>query len=219
MIQEQIEAFYLLFNITTDNCHIAPFQTSEVEYVELQLLHVQLRSKYLSKTQLQALAESIHKAIPYPLILVFEFQQQIQFSLAEKRINQLEQAHDKLVLQDVVQSGWIDLSAITDIEDRFFEHITFNRLSRQNMMVLYKDIVRAIIALNMARKTGEFQWLDTDEAQQEQHKRLIQIQSVEKQITELTNKMNKESQFNLRVEMSMQIKQLKQELSRLSNKE
>tara|TARA_R110001606_G_scaffold363430_2_gene517543 strand:+ start:12706 stop:13494 length:789 start_codon:yes stop_codon:yes gene_type:complete len=218
LIQDNVEAFYLLFNITTDNCHIAPVQTDEVEYLEIQVLHIQLRNQ-LPQSKLTSLFEALHKAIPYPLIIIATHKQQIQFSLAEKRINQAERAHEKLVLQENVSSDWIVLTDLSEIEKEFIDHIRFNKLSRQNMLVLYKGFIKAVTALNLANKTGRYQWLTTDEALVQQRQRLQEIQNLEKMIVELTTKMNKEVQFNSRVGLSIRIKKLNNDLSVLSRTE
>ena len=50
-------------------------------------------------------AEVVQRAIPYPLVIVFEYEQSLDISLADKRINRADSS--KLTVAHFYESGWL----------------------------------------------------------------------------------------------------------------
>lgn len=78
-LSEDVGRIRWQFTLKPDTINIAPFQDSEREYLEIALLSVELSNP----SSLNRIAAFMHRAIPYPLILVFEHEGKIAISVAE----------------------------------------------------------------------------------------------------------------------------------------
>ena len=67
------------YTLKPDTINIAAYQDGEREYLEIAILSVELSSP----TKAKRIAGFMHRAIPYPLILVFEHQRKVSVSVAE----------------------------------------------------------------------------------------------------------------------------------------
>lgn len=164
----------------------------------------------------------MHKAIPYPLVLIVSAGKQSQLSLAEKQINQAKAESDKLVVNELIQSDWLNLQSPTTIESDFFNSLQFSQLNHSNLFKLYQSLIQRLTALLIATQTGQFKLNNTHENQaqeqlDQQRQQLKLMQKLDKEISELKGKIASTPQFSEKVELNIKLQQLTKQLQSLKS--
>jgi hypothetical protein len=178
--------------------------TESLEYIEVAYIHVALESK----AHFKKIAEVIHR-IPYPVVLMMTYHNELCISTALKRINQADVS--KLTVEEYLYSGWIDLDAPSSEENAFLESMQIKQLSFENFYAFYQDIAHRIVALRASVLGGTFSTEQTPQKKQI----LDKIQPLQEQIVSLKSSIKKESQFNAKVRLNMQVKSIEDEINRL----
>lgn len=206
-LQEEIEGIWLVRQMTPDNSQLAAVMNDAVEYGEVLFLQIQLKETISPNVSLIPLLEAIHKALPYPLVLVVSASWGQLLSLAEKRINQSDKDSDKLVLQEQHCTPWLteNLTALTD----FYASLNFSSIAATELLSYYQGIIERIVQLNLSIKTGQNQFVNAAPVGRET---LKQIEALEQEIDKLRQQLGKTVEFNAKVALNMQIKRLNQQL-------
>lgn len=220
LLQEQVDSIHLVAQLTPDKTNIPALQTETLEYLEILVIEVRLKetTAQLPAKSLQSLYQLMHKAIPYPLVLIVSVGKQSQLSLAEKQINQAKAESDKLVINELIQSDWLNLQNPTTIESDFFNSLQYNQLNHSNLFQLYQSLIQRLTALLIAKKTGQFKLNNSNENQgqeqlDQQRQQLKLMQKLDKEISELKNKIASTQQFNEKVELNLQLQKLTKQLT------
>ena len=187
--------------------NIPPLVTESLEYIEVDYIHVALESK----AHFKKIAEVIHR-IPYPVVLMMTYHNELCICTALKRINQADIS--KLTVEEYLYSGWIDLDSPSLEQKAFLESMQIKQLSFKNFYTFYQGIAHRIVALKATALGGAFSTEQTLQKKQI----LDKIQPLQEQIVSLKNMIKKESQFNAKVRLNMQVKQLTEQIDKLKNK-
>lgn len=202
----QVESITWTHTLKKSTINIPPFVSEQVEYIEVAFVHVKLHDK----GGYRKVSEVIQR-IPYPVVLFMSCGTELCVNVASKRINQADIS--KLTTDEYLYTDWIDLSHPDDGQKAFLESIKVNRLSFENFYSFYADITSRIVALEAASMGAEFSTDDTS-----QKKPIVdKINKLKEQIASLKNTIKKESQFNAKVRLNMQIKKLEEEIKGLKN--
>ena len=194
LFTDNIAKITLTYQLHTKNTNITPYTDSEREYPMINVMEVALDKG----EKLKRIAEIIMRSIPYPMVLIFIFEEKYQVWTAHQRVNQNDET--KNVLEDFVCTEWLDNLDFIDI----------STMNMSNFYTLYSDIVDCISIynaksiVNITDMTGEKARAITSE-----------IQAIDDEITMLKAKMKKETQFNKRVELNIQIKKLEQKRNQI----
>ena len=180
--------------------NIPPLVTESLEYIEVAYIHVALESK----AHFKKIAEVIHR-IPY----MMTHHNELCISTALKRINQADIS--KLTVEEYLYSGWIDLGSPTSEQKAFLESMQIKQLSFENFYAFYQDIAHRIVALKASSFGGAF---STEQASQKKQI-LDKMKPLQEQIVSLKNSIKKESQFNAKVRLNMQVKAIESEIEKL----
>jgi hypothetical protein len=200
---EDVDTIYWQHTLKSTTIPIQPYEDAEREYLELNLLQANLRSERRYKR----LAEIMHRAIPYPLLLLLCWQEQVALTVADKRINRADS--DKIVVEAVYDTGWITLEKSTASQAEFLADFCVTNFSYQNFYAFHQDMVRRIVALNSAAHTGRYA-LNHRETMSvvKQVARLNQLETLEQEQTEIRNKLKKEKNLGTQVQLNVRMKQL-----------
>ena len=202
----QVESITWTHTLKKSTINIPPFVDEQVEYIEVAFVHVKLHEK----SGYRKVSEVIQR-IPYPVVLFMSCGTELCVNVASKRINQADIS--KLTTDEYLYTDWIDLSHPDDAQRGFLESIRINRLSFENFYSFYADIISRIVALEAAGLGAEFSMDDTS-----QKKPIVdKINKLKEQILSLRNTIKKESQFNAKVRLNMQVKELSAEIETLKN--
>jgi hypothetical protein len=205
-IQDGIEEITWVAALKPANVGIPAFRDAVREYLEIAVLTVVLRST----AKPPRLIELIHRAIPYPLVLVTEHRDSVNLSLAHKRWSQGEAG--KVVIENVRQVA-LNPDRPTAVEPSFLASLAVSRLPARDLFALYEGMLARLAALQAARLTGVFTPPNSPEiavavwAGLDTHARLKHDLAI------LRAKADKEKQINRRVELNIDIKRLEAELA------
>ena len=181
-----------LFCLKPERIPIKPYLDETRDYPELEVLEVALNTE----KGLRRIAEIIMRAIPYPMLLIFRLDEQAQVWAAHQRLSLADS--EKVTLEDFVFTDWLTeasplWAALHAQKQRFTNFFDF-----------YADWVDAISVFNAQTKIHA----DTNLTGEEARRLLAQQEQREAKIAALRAELKKETQFNRKVELNMEIKRL-----------
>ncbi len=155
---------------------------------EIQVFAISLKTEDLNEDVLR----TIDKAIAFPIFYELAYEGRIKLTAAYKRPSDADST--KWVVDCYFTSPW--LAADTPRESLPFA---------LDMAKLYEHMLRMLMPL--PPRAGE--------SLKAQAERLVQIQSKQKELSKLESHLQREKQFNHKVELNAQIRNLKNELTLL----
>lgn len=170
------------------------------EYVEIAVIGCAFRPG--AKTS--RLIELVHRAIPYPVVLITADDQGIDVSVAHKRRAQNEAA--KVVLDRDATTHLADPTTPTPNEKAFLDSMALSKQSQRDLYALYDGWVARIDAMNAAHLVGSFS-MTTDENKIMRRRMAIEdYKKLEKESSLLRSQVAKAKQISQRVELNLKIK-------------
>ena len=207
--QEDIDTIIWQYTFKPSTIPIQAYEDDQREYQEVALLQVNLKTQ----KRVGRIAEVMHRAIPYPLVVVFAFGTMCALSLAHKRFSQAEKG--AIVVEEFIITNWIDLSAPTLVQQAFLGSLAISTLPYTHFFTFYSALVDRLIAVECARLSGEYRLESAAAKRQNRRKQLADCHELEVMIAEYKASIKKETQFNRQVELNTQIKRLEQRLLRM----
>jgi len=205
-LQEDIDTITWQFTLKPNTIAIQPYEDDQREYHEIAVLQVDLKT--LKRTG--RIVEIIHRAIPYPLVVIFVFGTTFAISLAHKRFSQAEAG--AIVAEEFITTDWIDLAAPTPVQQAFLNNLAITNLPQTHFFSLYSALMERLIALDCARLIGEYRIESAAKRREARRKRLARCHELEVQIAEQKAAIKAETQFNRQVELNTKMKELEQYL-------
>ncbi|KAF5058139.1 hypothetical protein DSECCO2_349570 [anaerobic digester metagenome] len=202
---DKIKWEYCLKNETIN---IQPFKDDIREYGEVEILKIGL--KIPSKTK--RIAEIVMRAIPYPMVIIFQYGNEIQLFTAHQRLNLSD--NNKNTLEEMISTDWINIDDFDETDEKLFESLNIKNLSFTNFYTFYKDIVDALIKYNASKLIGEPVAEDADDVKSVYD----DLTSLDTEIEAIKSRMGKETQFNRRLEMNIKVKELEDQKKELTDK-
>lgn len=221
-LKDDVEKIRWLYTLKPNTINIAPYKDSEREYPEIAILHVELSSAASNKNVYKRIAHFINRAIPYPLVILFTCEkdgsQNLSLVLADKRINQADK--EKWVIEDSIHSYWINLASVSAAEMSFFESLKINNLSFTNFFAFYQALIERLVAIKCAEHSGDFSLdktghLNEKASSTERLDRLRELERLEAQRSEISNKLKNIKQMGKQVELNTQIKKINDEIANI----
>ena len=206
-IQDGIEEIMWVAALKPTNVGIPAFQDDVREYLEIAVLTVELRAS----AKLPRLVELIHRAIPYPVVLVAAHGGAISLSLAHKRWSQGETG--KVVIEDVRRTESLRPDALTGEEAAFLASLALSGLPARDLFTLYQGWLDRLAALEATWITGTFAPPDSAGRAVVLRESLDTHARLQRELAVLRAQTAKEKQINRRVELNLRIKQLEVELT------
>jgi hypothetical protein len=203
-LSDDVDTIYWQYTFKPSTMPIKRYQDETREYLEVALLQINLKNI----RRVKRLAEIIHRAIPYPLILVFVFDSSCLISLAHKRFSQAEK--EAIVAEDFQASSWLDLSDLRGVQLAFLESMDLSTWSHLHFYAFYKAAIERVVALNCAEYSGAYS-LETQKglSVDEQISKLKLIEKLQQEKAENKNKLKKEKNLGTQVQLNTKIKQIK----------
>jgi hypothetical protein len=206
-INDGIEELVWIAALKPVTIGVPEYRDDTHEYLEIAVLLLTFRDG--AKTT--RLVELLHRAIPYPLLLLTEQGMQWRLSVAHKRWSQGEA--DKMVLEGtVVSTEWqkeFDSGILTD----FFSSLPLNRQPRMNLHALYQGWLDTIVALNAATVKGYFTLAENAEYAAARRDALRECGVLQEEIIRLRNVAAKEVQIPRQVELNQELQRIEAQLS------
>ncbi len=208
--KNDIDSIIWQYTLKPSTIQIQPYDDAEQEYHEIAILHVNARSKQRYKR----IAEIMHRSIPYPLLIVFSYNEQIALSAARKRINRA--ARNKTVVETMVDTGWIALDKPTVWQTDFLADFRLPNFSYQNFFIFYRDMVKRIVALNTARYSGHYAVNNKSTTSADEQMAIIrEIEALKSRQAKIRNKLKKEKNMGTQAALNVQFKQIETSIEQL----
>lgn len=223
LITDAIEDIQWLAALKPSTIGVPEYRDTQREYLEVAVLAATLRGA-IKPASLSRLAELVHRAVPYPVLLLLDEKRAegptLTLSLAHKRWAQNEAG--KIVLDgDLVSASLfhaadgtpgVDAKAASYIERDFMQSLAIARQPQASLHALYQGWIECVQALHAARRTGSYQILATSEQVAARRQALADCEQLENAINRLRAQAAKEKQLARQVALNLELKQLKNQL-------
>lgn len=209
-IQDGIEEILWVAALKPNNIGVPAFQDELREYLEIAILTVLFRP--IAKQN--RLVELIHRAIPYPLLLLDAYDNSVSLSLAHKRWSQGEKG--KVVIEEVHRTIPFQPDVPKPAEVLFLTSLTLSSLPSCNLFSIYQAWIIRLAALEAAQITDTYALPDSADSASTLRNNLDTYAKLQHDIVTLQAQAKKEKQVNRRVEINIEIKRLETELSVIS---
>ena len=186
---------------------VPSFKDDTREYLEIATVGCAFRPD--AKTA--RLIELIHRAIPYPVLLITTDAEGAALSLAHKR--PAEREAGRIVVDRVVTTGPIGSSAF---DQAFLASLALVRQPRHNLNTLYDGWLARVEALQAAKVSGAYLATDDKDAVQRRREALETHTRLQREIALLRAKAGCEKQMKGRVDLNLQIQRLQAALADLN---
>jgi hypothetical protein len=206
-IQDCIEELTWVAALKPNTIGVPAFRNEVREYLEIAVVTAMLRSA----AKATRLTELIHRAIPYPIVLVTAQTDGVNLSLAHKRWSQGETG--AIVIEDVRRTSALQPDSLAPCEEAFLVSIALSELPTRDLYALYQGWIDRVSTLEAATITGSFAVPDTVERAAAQRDALATHSRLQQDIAKLRSQAEREKQVNRRVKLNLAIKHLESKLA------
>ena len=228
LLQEQIDEVTWVAALKPSNAGIPVYQDEVRSYLELAVLSVRLRQGSQLDSQaakvspsVARLAELVHRAIPYPVLLVLDDGTRVYLSLVHIRWAQKEA--DKAVLDgDLIQGVFVHngspAASVMDADtvNAFINAMGLSKQPRTDLLTLYQGWMDTLSAWQAAAVTGRFECVSPQQATA-RRAALRRCHELDAQISSLRAAASKEKQMARQVAANLEIKALLAERLQAAN--
>ncbi|MBM5815532.1 MAG: DUF4391 domain-containing protein [Cyanobacteria bacterium K_Offshore_surface_m2_239] len=201
-INEGIEHLVWVAALKPTTIGVAEYRDELREVLEIAVLHLTLRAAAKGGR----LIELVHRAVPYPVLLITEQGGNASLSLAQKRWSQAEAG--KTVLEgDVVTVAW-DVEQDAERWPAFGEALRLGQQPRTTLEALYQGWIDTLLALQAARLTGAFAMATNPEQAGLRRQALQECTRLSREIARVRATAAKEKQMARRVDLNLELKRL-----------
>lgn len=237
LITEAIEEIQWVAALKPNTIGVPDYRDTLREYLEIAVLTVTVRG-VVKPASHSRLAELLHRAVPYPVLLLLAAPQMggqsLTLSLAHKRWAQNEA--DKVVLDgspisvtvavptsntastslsevNAADASHSDPAEAAQTESAFIQSLSVTRQPQATLHALYQGWVDCVQALLAARLTGSYQTPTTPEQAAARRQALADCERLEAEVSRLRAQAAKEKQIARQVELNLTLKRVQAELA------
>jgi len=219
LITDVIDDIHWLAALKPNTIGVPEYRDKQREYLEIAVVVVTLRGT-TKRASASRITELVHRAIPYPVLLLLADGRMLTLALANKRRAQSEAA--KVVLDGDVISVSLSQSedersgdganTAGDVERGFTRSLAISRQSQTSLHAVYQGWIECVQALHAARRTGRYQLFATLEEVAARRNALADCLRLEGEISRLRGEAAKVKQLARQVELNLTIKRIQVEL-------
>lgn len=229
LITEAIEEIQWVAALKPNTIGVPNYRDTLREYLEIAVLAVTVRG-VVKPASHSRLAELVHRAVPYPVLLLLIEGQSLTLSLAHKRWAQNEAA--KVVLDgspisitlsvtvsaslsevNAADASHPDPAAAAQAESAFIQSLSVTRQPQATLHALYQGWVYCVQALLAARLTGRYHIPTTPEQAAARRQALADCERLEAEVSRLRAQALREKQLARQVELNLTLKRVHAELA------
>lgn len=207
IINDGIEELLWLAALKPTTIGVPEYRDDEREYLEISVLRLTLRAN----AKATRLIELVHRAVPYPLLLVTMQGDRTGVSLAHKRWS-LGEAGKTVLEGDLIVADWgaeQDDARWAAFRDAF----ALGKQPRTTLHALYQGWIDTLQALQAARITGTFTTAPSPEQIALRRAALQECARLNAEITRLRAAAAKEKQMSKRVDLNLELKRVEAALA------
>jgi hypothetical protein len=210
ILNDVIKKIVWKYSLKPETINIIPYKSEDRDYLEIEVIEVQVNDTAKSKR----IAEIVMRSIPYPILLIFAKDKQIQLATGDMRKNLSDSA--KVTVDDFTFTDWFEVNSDNEFINNLLENLDITRLNNTDYYQMYKDITAKINIYNMSKLKGEI--LSSQKVGMSEvdiKKCYDEIQIIENQITKLKIQVKKADSIKEKVELNVQIDKLQKQKSTL----
>ncbi|PLY12887.1 MAG: DUF4391 domain-containing protein [Sedimenticola sp.] len=213
LINEGIEEIQCLAALKPNTIGVAAYQDEQREYLEIAVVSLTLRSLEGKQAQTLRLAERLHRAVPYPLLLLIQNGSELLLTLAQKRWAQNEAG--KVVLDGELSTARLPQDGVSrETASAFCQSLALNRQPQSHLKALYQGWIDKCDSLKAAALTGIFKAPTTPEQATARRHALLECERLEAEAHRLHTLASKEKQLARQVELNLAFKRVQTELDK-----
>lgn len=206
-INEGIEELLWLAALKPTTIGVPEYRDDAREYLEIAVMRLTLRTG----AKATRLVELVHRAIPYPVLLLTEQGAQPGVSAAHKRWSQGEAG--KTVLEgEIIAVDWGG-GRDADRWPAFRTALALGRQPRASLYALYQGWLDTLLALQAARVTGVFAVAASVEHAGVRLEALRECARLDGEIARLRAAAAREKQLARQVELNLELKRFEAQLA------
>ena len=202
LLQDHIEEIMWVAALKPANVGVAEFRGEQRAYLELAVLCVTLRHSTSKSAKVTRMAELVHRAIPYPVVLVLDDGERLYVSLVH--IRWAQQEADRTVLDGELVQGIFERTSSDDVS-AFLSALDLSKQPRSDILSLYQGWMDTLSAWQAAAVTGRFEASATPQQAADRRAALRRCRELDAQIASLRSMANKEKQMARQVAANMEI--------------
>lgn len=212
LIDTAVERLDWLVSLSPTTVGIAAEPDGDKPVTEVQLLSLAARTEAT-----QALLTIIHRAIPYPIILVTQSPSGVvRLSLAPLR--RAERLHDRMVIEQLAIAPGLSLP-LDEAAHEFLSSLDLSGLPRTDLGTLYEGLAHRLDAFSAARLSGKDFRLPRSSAEAEARREgLSRYAHLESEWASACAASRKEKRLAIQVALAEQARILKNELKMLAER-
>jgi hypothetical protein len=181
---------------------VPAYVDAEREYLEVAVLLLSMRKV----TRPGRLVELVHRAVPYPVLLVVEHSARPGLSVAHKRWAQREA--QRVVLDGEVRELEPGHQTAAPHWQALLDALAQERQPRDSLKAFYDGWVNALVALEAARVTGSFSAAASAEEARRRSEALATLARLEVERGRLRAEARKTKQVPRQVELNLKLKRV-----------
>jgi hypothetical protein len=211
-IQDGIEELQWVAALKPTNIAVPAYRDAEREYLEVAVLTAVFRQN----AKVARLTELIHRAVPYPVLLVSSFRdgdtESIAVSAAHKRFAQNEAG--KYVVDEILTTAPMALDVVPPMATQaFLDSLALSKLPTRDLFQLYQGWMNGIVGFSAASISGHFALPESPEQIHRMRESVALHSQTLDELSVLRKMAGKEKQVNRLVELNTKIKRLELQLS------
>ena len=211
-LRDDVDTILWQYTFKPTTIPIQPYEDDQREYHEVAFLQVNLKQT----GRVNRLAEIVHRAIPYPLFVVFVSDTTCSISLAYKRFSQAEK--EAIVAEGFQATGWLDLSNPTQNQAAFLESLDISTWPHTHFFAFYKAAMDRVIALACAEHSGHYSLvIPNGLSVDDRVNKLKQVEKLQQEKLEIQDKLKKEKNLGTQVQLNTRIKQIKDRIEAIKS--
>ena len=199
ILSECVDSITLNNLLNKDSINILPFTNETHNYQEIAVISVEINNQRKAKE-----ITNIILHIPYPVVLILVYKEQIQINISPKRINITDTA--KLVVEEQYYTKWIDTNNLTEVSSEFLNSLDTLKHPFSNFKDFFISLTQSVISFNASEISGKFK------SNQDSKFILDKINKINLEIQELKAQIKKETNFNNKVKLNIELKNKKDNL-------
>ena len=202
-IREWVEEVRWLAALKPTTVGISEYRDSVREYLEIAILKLTIRTE----ERAERITELVHRAVPYPVLLIEWQGAALKLSLAHKRWSQSE-AGNTVLEGDIITVRIGDISS-KEMTTAFRDAFSISNQPRNTLYALYQGWIDTVQALRAAKVTGEFLIPKSAVEAEDRTLALEEYWRLEREIARLSTAAEKETQISRKSDMNLELKRLR----------
>lgn len=207
-IQDGVDEIQWLAALKPNTVAIPAFADEVRDYPEIAVIAAIFRAE----ARAARLTELIHRAIPYPVLLITAGSGGVAVSVAPKRAAQNEGG--KVVVERVITVSGLDPLTPPDMERAFMDSLALRKQPSRDLSAVYDGWLARIEALAAARLSGIYAAGDDAATIQRRRVALEEHARLSRDAAQLRAQAAKAKQISLRVDLNQKIKVIEAEMDR-----